>query len=457
RGSVLPIVGMSLVALVGLSGMAVDMGRVQMVQSKLSSSLDAAGLAAGATVNTATVSTEVNKYFNANYPAGYLGSTVTAVNSTVSSDNMTISLSATATVPTTFMRVVGITTVTVTANSQITRSSKGMELVLVLDNTGSMNDPVNSSNSSVSKISALKTAAATLVNNFYGSNTTVPNLWIGIVPFTQAVNIGTSYTGRMDTTYDATINWTPTSWMGCVMARSAPYDTSDDPPSVKLFQQYFFPSSSPYNVWKTTTTSHGHTTTTYASPLDSTHQGPNLYCPQQVTPMTATKSTILNNINAMIAGGDTDIDLGMVWGWRMISPRWRGLWGGEMNTNSLPLDYNTPKMNKVVILMTDGVNHYTPGNYTAYGFLSDGQLGTTNESTAENTLNSRTLALCTAMKQQGIIIYTIGFGSSSDVDTTLLQSCATQNSYFFLSPTNADLDNAFKAIGDSLANLRVSQ
>ena len=72
--------------------------------------------------------------------------------------------------------------------------------------------------------------------------------------------------------------------------------------------------------------------------------------------MTANKNTIIAALNTMQPQGDTHIDLGMAWGWRMLSPKWQGLWGGEMNTNSLPEAYNTPLMNKVVILMTDGDN-----------------------------------------------------------------------------------------------------
>ena len=72
--------------------------------------------------------------------------------------------------------------------------------------------------------------------------------------------------------------------------------------------------------------------------------------------MTANATTVTNAINAMTAQGNTHIDLGLAWGWRMLSPRWQGLWGGEMNTNSLPLAYNTKGMNKAVVLLTDGFN-----------------------------------------------------------------------------------------------------
>ena len=83
--------------------------------------------------------------------------------------------------------------------------------------------------------------------------------------------------------------------------------------------------------------------------------------------------------------GGTTGNLGLVWGWRTLSPKWRGLWGDA----DLPLDYGTDFMDKVVVIMTDGNNTFyacptpstrratyspairtTPSDYTAYGRLN---------------------------------------------------------------------------------------
>src|SRR5690606_24452923 len=133
-----------------------------------------------------------------------------------------------------------------------------------------------------------------------------------------------------------------------------------------------------------------------------TNKGPNALCPQPITPMVAEKSTVSAAINALTAAGSTFINEGMAWGQRLISPNWRGLWGGQMNTNSLPLDYRTAMMNKVVILMTDGMNAFNSGNFTAYGSLSDGVLGTTRSvysgyqynGSAEQEMDNRTRQVC---------------------------------------------------------------
>ena len=324
---------------------------------------------------------------------------------------------------------------------------------MVIDNTGSMADPAGGS---VSKISAAKTAATTMINTLYGSGNNTQNLWVGLVPFSQAVNVGT---GNSSWTTTNTFDWgpSPSAWFGCVDARETTNrDVTDDPPSVAKFPQYYWPSDT-NNTWKTVTTKKGVTTTTYSSPLNTTTRGPNYLCPQPLTPMTANKNTVITGINSMQAQGNTVINLGMVWAWRMLSPRWRGVWGGEMSANSLPQDYNTPLMTKVVVLMTDGDNTIDNSAHSAYWYLSDGHLGTTNSSTALTTLNSRTTAVCNSMKAQGIVIYSVALGTAvSTTGQNLIKGCASKPEFYFLSPTTTQLQTIFQQIGDSLANLRVS-
>jgi hypothetical protein len=266
------------------------------------------------------------------------------------------------------------------------------------------------------------------------------------VPFSQAVNVGSSRTSWIASN---SFYYGSTSWGGCVDAREASSrDVTDDPPSVARFPAYYWPDDS-RNDWRTS----GGSVRSGIGPT----LGPNKSCPQAVTPMTGNKSTILSGINAMTAVGNTHINLGAAWGWRMLSPRWRGLWGGTMDAASLPLNYNTTLMNKAAIIMTDGDNTMDNSNRTAYWYLSDNKLGTTNQSTAESRLDSRLSQICTSMKNNNIIVYTISFGTISSSSATMMRNCATQADFYFASPSSADLQNAFRQIGDSLANLRVSR
>ena len=152
----------------------------------------------------------------------------------------------------------------------------------------------------------------------------------------------------------------------------------------------------------------------------------------------------------------------MSWGWRTLSPQWRGLWGGATPA-TLPLDYNTDFMEKTVVILTDGNNQFydhdggsgTPGSdYTSYGRLEN--LGVTTLGQGRAILDQRMARTCTSMKTEGIRIYSIIFGASPDATAqTLFRNCATQPSMYFYAPDNATLANAFKAIGGELANLRI--
>lgn len=469
RGAVFAIIGLSFMCMVGVTASSVDMARGGLLKSELITALDSAGLAGGTVANSPDVNETIHKYFNANMPSNFMGSSVDSLNIQLATDKTTLSLSTSAHMKNSMMQVVGWDMTNVPVSNQITIEHSGLELVMVLDNTGSMTEDAGGGQS---KIQALQSAATSLVNILYGDKTTVKNLWIGLVPFAQAVNVGTQHASWTSSNSN---DWGNTTWMGCVESRGANTgttgrDVTDDPPATQLFTQYY---SACVNTWSSSASWHNswYGTTRqsvgggryiyencsksrgwqYSSPLDTVY-GPNQYCSQPLTGMTSDKATILNAINSMQATGDTEINLGLAWGWRMLSPRWRGLWGGEMNTanyngQTLPLDYNTPLMNKAVILLTDGNNNATSGNYTAYG----------SSITATN-LNSKTTAVCNSLKKNGVIIYTIALGTDlTSSGKSLLQDCASNPAFYFESPTASDLQDAFTAIGDSLSNLRISK
>jgi Flp pilus assembly protein TadG len=440
NGVVAPTVAITFAALVAAAGAATDYARAQMVQTKLADTLDAAGLAAGSSINSENSDDVALNYFRVNFPSTYMNSNAT-LDSVVENDSKTqLDLHATATVPTVFMQMMGIESITVTAATQITRRSTGLELVLVMDTTGSM---------AGSKLTSMKNAAKNLVNILFGDDTTKDDLWIGLVPFSQSVNIGNTHTSWLNSSHFNGLNWGPTSWAGCVDARaSTTRDQTDDPPSVEPLRAYYWPDHNDYNNWRR---SGGG----YNNPIGP-DLGPNKYCPQPVQTMTNVKSTIIAGIDNMQARGNTHVNFGAVWGWRMLSPRWRGLWGGAMDANNLPLDYSTPFMNKAVVLLTDGENTMSNSVRSAYGYLSDGVLGTTNGSTAVSRLNTRLANVCNSMKGHNIKIYTILFEENSSTIVNLMRNCASQTDFYFQS-NSANLDSAFHAIGDSLSNLRISR
>jgi len=166
RGQVLIIVALSLAVLIGAVGLAIDSGRAYGVKARLNAAVDAAAIAAARalavgdndTARIANAQATGKRFFDMNYPDGFLGSTpsepsITAVHE--DSGYWRVNVSATADMPTTFMRVFGNDTIVspAAAGEAIRRD---LDVVLVMDTSGSLNSPSTA-------FGTLKTAA---VNNF---------------------------------------------------------------------------------------------------------------------------------------------------------------------------------------------------------------------------------------------------------------------------------------------------
>lgn len=142
NGQILVLTAFSLVALIAVTGLAVDSGMGYIVKAKLNSAVDAAGIAAARVLpqGEAEASRAAEKYFSANYPSGWMGSNpmLTGVNFSREAETgrTFIDISATATKPVSLMSVLGFNLMTVQASAQVVR--KDVDVVLVLDTTASI-------------------------------------------------------------------------------------------------------------------------------------------------------------------------------------------------------------------------------------------------------------------------------------------------------------------------------
>lgn len=496
RGAVAPLVGLAILSILLAAGVAVDTARGYLIRSKLTSAIDAAALAGGRDIFDPDIRDEIRMYFEANFPEGYLGATVTDFDVTVGPNRETVSVSAEVDLPTTIMGLAGFDTIEVAVSNRARRHVRGLELSLVLDVTGSMWG---------AKLDAMKEAAQLLTDILYGDEESIPNFWVSLVPYTATVNVGPEHEDWL-TSLNEDAYWT-TTWKGCVEARPSPHDESDDPPAVEPFEPFYYastrwrftderdhpndrvgdndwgPSIKP--GWGHGDENHEHTGPQGENeeggswPIQEGYQyrneavGPNLGCGPAITPLTAERSVVEDAIDELEAWsrGGTMANLGLVWGWRTLSPRWRGLWQGIADPK-LPLDYGERYMDKAIVLLTDGENQwydwpgglpgepddddYPDADYTAYGRLSEGRLGTTDNGQANTVLDDRMLATCNQLKQAGVLVYTITF-KVSDIDTKdLFRACASGDRYWN-SPSNDDLNAVFQEIGSELSNLRLEQ
>ena len=106
------------------------------------------------------------------------------------------------------------------------------------------------------------------------------------------------------------------------------------------------------------------------------------------------------------------------------------------------------------------VHGFYNGDYSGYGRRDEGRLdGQTGQTSTGTAINKRLAYVCSAMKGMGITIYTITFGSGATSTTlkNLYEGCATDTGKYFHAPDADELDGAFEAIANDLADLRLSK
>ncbi len=162
-GQVLILLAVALTVLLALTGLAIDVGMAYLTKNKLNAAVDAAATAAGKVVSqgTTAISAEAANFFKANDPSGLLGATVQDP-STVATHNpdgsWTITVTATASSPAHFAKVVGWQNFNMEASA--TSTVRTTDLVLVMDCSGSIG----------ADLPALKAAAISFINIFNPSS-----------------------------------------------------------------------------------------------------------------------------------------------------------------------------------------------------------------------------------------------------------------------------------------------
>jgi hypothetical protein len=183
-----------------------------------------------------------------------------------------------------------------------------------------------------------------------------------------------------------------------------------------------------------------------------------------MVPMTYDRMKVENGIDAMVAAGNTVIPEGLAWGWRALSPT-EPLSKVE-GTATIPAatisQYGDARWMKILVLMTDGDNSVSGGNYSlnssiysAYGFGSvgsaDNRFNSNTWGSEETQLDNDMATLCTAVKAKGIPIYVAAFGTGiSTASKNRLKACSSGTSYYAEATSSADLTSFFNHIGEDV-------
>lgn len=419
---------MAIPVVVGVSGMAIDVSNAYLIKQRLSHAVDAAALAAAASSNsTSDINATVQEFFELNYPSTRIGA---PYNVQVTIEGSDIKVSATANYVTYFARVLSLDEIEIVEDSTVTREIIGLEVAMVLDVTGSMNTNNN--------IGTLRTAATNFTNILFENAAYPDSVKIGLVPFATAVNVGPYGLGRLPSggTYDTAFVRNPNNrsfnqsnsnqWWGCVLDNhTTPKDTQDTD-STWRWDMYRYTNSGARDTR-----------------IRNQSVAPNSLCNRSyILPLTSNRTSIITRINGLQADGNTLSNLGMVWGYRLLSPEFPFREG---------VTWDNQDWRKVVILMTDGDN-FTNDVYNGYGRWLD------NQSMTVTTLNQRLAQTCTNMKNSGITVYTVTFTSGINQTTkNFYKNCASDESKWIDAPTQADLLKAFEQISRELSNIHIKE
>ena len=184
-------------------------------------------------------------------------------------------------------------------------------------------------------------------------------------------------------------------------------------------------------------------------------------CPTaSITPLSSDRTTLKGQINALSIGGSTAGQVGFAWGWYMVSPNFGYLWP---STTQRPAPYNTKDLVKVVVLMTDGAFN-TP--YCKGVIAKDAGSGSgltddhINCAATNGDAFTQTRKLCEAMKDPALklTIFTVGFDVGNDANAVnMLKFCASDAQHVYFPATGSELKTAFKSIAQEISALRIAK
>lgn len=544
-----------LLLMLAAGGIAVDVMRQEMERAHLQNTADTAVLAAAGAPYGSDQKAIVEDYFAKAGLSSYLHAIdddglnddddiITTLNASK------VSISASRSLDTYLMKLSGVDTLTANAASSAERRIPKLEVVMVLDVSGSMRHN--------SKLSNLKTAGKKFVSTILNGSKTGDSV-IAIVPFSWSV--------------------TPTAAMFEALAVREAHNYS----TCLRFQDNDFNHAS--LATGNSGFSEGNTidqmiyTSVYGSFDNHNNSWRSCFTDEymQIQPFSFSETTLHSKIDSFQADGNTSGHQGMNWGAAMLDPTFRQITpnliaANEMDSSltSIPSNYNEAETLKIIVMMGDGQNttsYFFDNNpyrgrhsdlyevvyqdrefkyaYHIYkhnksndeskcrknkwecvyeaagpaqsvyylhdrddaryysideeewinesefddlpnsmpGFISKEQLtwemawglmspeyyntitgnsGPWNDYVGSGSLNgsakdTRMLNVCTATKNQNVVVYTIGFEiSQGGTAETVLRNCASSPAHYYRAE-GININDAFSSIASNVVNLRLTQ
>jgi len=412
---VAPMLALAALPMFTAVGAAVDYSRASSARTAMQAALDATALmlskdAQGMT--TELLNQRSVDFFTAQYirPEVYNIQLIPQFSAPYQG-SFSLKVTASATIDTVFLGVLGVDNIDFSASSEVLWGMKKLNLALILDNTGSM--------SSSGKMTNLKSAAHSLLTTLQNAAKTPGDVQVAIVPFATDVNVGTSYVNASwidwsdwevangtcsNNHYNSQGScashgyvWTPAShstWNGCVYDRDQNNDVTNTAPL----------SGAPATLFRA-------------------HQAS--ACAVSMIPLSYDWDALNAKVDEMTPTGKTNVTIGLALGFQLLSP---------VAPFNAPVP--APDLDKVVLILTDGDN--TQNRWTS----------------STSSIDARTQMVCDNIKSANVKVYTIRV---IDGNASLLQNCASKPEMYYDVQDAGQLTSVFSSIAKKLANLRITK
>lgn len=400
-GATAIVFALSTIPLMGFVGAAIDYSRAASLRSQVQRAVDGTALVLASragTLSEAELRAEGERTYR-----GYVAATpaLTTTQVTVSRQGKTVRVAAAGSVKATASFVLGWAAIPVSSEAQVAWGTSRLEVALVLDNTGSMNDAPDG----IRKIDALKAASKDLLSTLRAVAADDESVKVSIVPFDTEVRLDQTYR------YESWLKWEQphdrTAWTGYVVDRDQPYDTNPTAADPAL-PATLYPGLK-HSQWA----SLGDLAT--VRPLTSLNgSGP--------------YRDLTDTIDGMRPRGNTDLPIGLAWGLATLSP------GGPLRGPA-----PSPLARKFVILLTDGDNTQNRVN---------GAINTT-----AGVIDARTGLACRSLKTAGVEVYAVRL---IEGNAGLLRDCASDGDHYFDVKNPRDLSPVFRSIAREISRVRLT-
>ena len=506
-GSLAIIVALTLPILLLAIGGGADYMRLLALRARLQSAADSAVLSTlmHYLEDTTQTEDELKTYYTHTLHASLREkfdrkAEITSVQLELDAENQVLTSRVRARVPTTFIRLAGIPTVTLNITAEARVGIGRTEIALVLDTTKSMEG---------AKLRELKRAARKFLEDLRARMPENTDFFhIAIVPFAEYVNVGMDKRNApwIEVDEDGTRTGTATfchyecpnpvqvpncrwegnedgeqelvcdgyrdycdpndpesyqvceqvehsltvRWEGCVGSRDYPRNLQDGDydqfkiPGVMNYPRNPLHPADDYLGWQ-------------PYPIN--------LCPAQpITPLTSLArgyDILRERISHLEANGFTYIPIGLAWGWRVLSNNGPG---DPYNEGADPDTVKLRNVRKIIILMTDGMNKMAPSTHDpGYAYRDHSWRCKEGETSCEASRQADTLLLelCNNIKsidpytkRPNAEIITITFDVEDDNIKQLLRQCSSLGSF---DAESGQLTRVFQDIANRIAELHLSR